>query len=170
MDSMENWENQLQFIWTQLGTISHKEFLQRIEDHTALIAGSQAIADFEMACAFDSTGYEKNAEPLYRSALDQGLTGLRRRRARIQLASTLRNNGKTQESIHILREEKNNYSDELNDAVDAFLALSLYSSGAKGEALSLALKALSKHLPRYNNSLYQYAENLDSIPNEQNKS
>ncbi|BAP30602.1 uncharacterized protein CHSO_1565 [Chryseobacterium sp. StRB126] len=97
---------------------------------------------------------------MYRSALDQGLTGLRRRRARIQLASTLRNNGKIEESIYILREEKANYSDELNDAVDSFLALSLSSAGEYREALSLALKAISKHLPRYNNSLNRYAENL----------
>jgi len=156
----ENWENQLQGIWLQLGTISNEEFIHQIKNHTELLTDSQAIADFEKACAFDSTGYEKEAEPLYRSALDHGLTGLRRRRARIQLASTLRNNGKIEESIDILREEKANYSDELNDAVDSFLALSLSSAGEYKEALSLTLKAISKHLPRYNNSLSRYAENL----------
>ncbi|MDR3022715.1 tetratricopeptide repeat protein [Chryseobacterium sp.] len=156
----ENWETQLQSIWLQLGTISNEEFIHQIKNHTELLTDSQAIADFEKACAFDSTGHEKEAEPLYRSALDHGLTGLRRRRARIQLASTLRNNGKIEESIHILREEKTNYSDELNDAVDSFLALSLSSAGEYKEALSLALKAISKHLPRYNNSLSRYAENL----------
>jgi tetratricopeptide (TPR) repeat protein len=156
----ENWETQLQSIWLKLGTISNEEFIHQIKNHTELLTDSQAIADFEKACAFDSTGHEKEAEPLYRSALDKGLTGLRRRRARIQLASTLRNNGKIEESIHILREEKANYSDELNDAVDSFLALSLSSAGEYKEALSLTLKAISKHLPRYNNSLSRYAENL----------
>lgn len=158
----ENWETQLQSIWLKLGTISDEEFIQQIENHVELltITDYQAIADFERACAFDSTGYENEAEPLYRSALDKGLTGLRRRRARIQLASTLRNNGKTEESIRILREEKVNYSDELNDAVDSFLALSLSSAGEHKEALAIALKAISKHLPRYNNSLIHYAENL----------
>lgn len=158
----KNWENQLQNIWLKLGTISNEEFIEQIKNHVELLTetDSQAIADFERACAFDSTGHEKEAEPLYRSALEKGLTGLRRRRARIQLASTLRNNGKIEESILILREEKANYSDELNDAVDSFLALSLSSTGEYKEALSLALKALSKHLPRYNNSLSRYAENL----------
>lgn len=158
----ENWENQLQSIWLKLGTISSEEFIQQIKNHVELLAvkDSGAIADFEKACAFDSTGHEKEAEPLYRSALDKGLTGLRRRRARIQLASTLRNNGKIEESIHILREEKANYSDELNDAVDSFLALSLSSAGEHKEALSIALKTISKYLPRYNNSLSRYAENL----------
>ncbi|WP_431608811.1 tetratricopeptide repeat protein [Chryseobacterium sp. 'Rf worker isolate 10'] len=159
----ENWEIQLQSIWLKLGTISNEKFIQQIKNHVDLLSDSQAIADFERACAFDSTGHEKEAEPLYRSALDKGLTGLRRRRARIQLASTLRNNGKIEESIHILREEKANYSDELNDAVDSFLALSLSSAGEHKEALSIALKAISKHLPRYNNSLSRYAENLLSI-------
>ena len=158
----QNWETQLQNIWLKLETISNDAFIQQIKDHVELLTAgdSQAIADFERACAFDSTGHEKEAEPLYRSALDKGLTGLRRRRARIQLASTLRNNGKIDESIQILREEKTNYSDELNDAVDSFLALSLSSAGEYKEALSLALKAISKHLPRYNNSLSRYAENL----------
>ncbi|UKB78266.1 tetratricopeptide repeat protein [Chryseobacterium sp. MEBOG07] len=161
----ENWEIQLQSIWLTLGTISNEEFIQQIKNHVELLTvkDSQAIADFERACAFDSTGHEKEAEPLYRSALDKGLIGLRRRRARIQLASTLRNNGKIEESIRILRDEKANYSDELNDAVDSFLALSLSSAGEDKEALSIALKAISKHLPRYNNSLNRYAENLLSI-------
>lgn len=159
----ENWEILLQSIWLKLGTISNEKFIQQIKNHVDLLSDSQAIADFERACAFDSTGHEKEAEPLYRSALDKGLTGLRRRRARIQLASTLRNNGKIEESICILREEKANYSDELNDAVDSFLALSLSSAGEHKEALSIALKAISKHLPRYNNSLSRYAENLLSI-------
>lgn len=156
----ENWETQLQSIWLKLGTITNEEFIHQIKNHVELLTDSQAIADFEKACAFDSTGHEKEAEPLYRSALEKGLTGLRRRRARIQLASTLRNNGKLEESIQILREEKAGYSDELNDAVDSFLALSLSSAGEHKEALAIALKAISKHLPRYNNSLFRYAENL----------
>ncbi|MEG0926157.1 MULTISPECIES: tetratricopeptide repeat protein [Chryseobacterium] len=156
----ENWEIQLQRIWQKFGTISNEEFTQQIKDHIILLKDAPAIADFEMACTFDSTGHEKEAEPLYRSALAKGLSGLRRRRARIQLASTLRNNGKIEESIHILREEKANYSDELNDAVDSFLALSLSSAGEYKEALSLTLKAISLHLPRYNQSLFNYADAL----------
>lgn len=160
MNESEHWEHQLQIIWQEFEKISNIEFIRKIKDHTGKLLDSQAIADFEMACAFDSTGNEKDAEPLYRSALEKGLSGLRRRRARIQLASTLRNNGKIAESIHILREEKESYSDELDDAVDSFLALSLFSAGEHTEALSLALKALSRHLPRYNRSLYNYANNL----------
>ncbi|ASW74261.1 hypothetical protein CJF12_08115 [Chryseobacterium piperi] len=160
MNEIENWEYELQLIWQKLGKIDNADFIEQISIHAYKFSGSKAIADFEMACAFDSTGHEKEAEPLYRSSLNQGLSGLRRRRARIQLASTLRNNGKIDESISILKEEKANYSDELNDAVDSFLALSLFSAGECSEALSLALKALSQYLPRYNNSLHNYASAL----------
>ncbi|SHE53322.1 tetratricopeptide repeat protein [Chryseobacterium sp. OV279] len=162
MTESELWEKELKTIWDQLGTISNDEFIDRIKKHTDKISADEpnAIADFERACAYDSTGFEKNAEPLYRSALASGLTGLRRRRARIQLASTLRNNGKIHESIEILREEKENYSDELDDAVNAFLALSLSSLNNDKEALSLVLESLSKHLPRYNRSVYNYSKEL----------
>lgn len=159
---IDNWEIKLKEIWNMLGEIPNKEFNELIKIHTEKIRGSGllAIADFERACAFDSTGYEKEAEPLYRSAISIGLEGIRRRRANIQLASTLRNNGKINESIDILQKEKQNYSDELDDAVNAFLALSLSSNNEDKKALSLALESLSKHLPRYNKSLLNYSRNL----------
>ncbi|NML68237.1 tetratricopeptide repeat protein [Chryseobacterium sp. RP-3-3] len=162
MTDFELWETELKTIWDQLGLISNDDFIEKIKVHTETSSAGKpnAIADFERACAYDSTGFEKNAEPLYRSSLQLGLTGLRRRRARIQLASTLRNNGKIHESIEILREEKKNYSDELDDAVNAFLALSLSSINNDKEALSLALESLSKHLPRYNKSVYNYSKKL----------
>jgi tetratricopeptide (TPR) repeat protein len=162
MIDFEIWEEELKAIWDQLGKISNEDFIEKIKIHTHKISENKpnAISDFEKACAYDSTGFEKNAEPLYRSALGLGLIGLRRRRARIQLASTLRNNGKIQESIEILKEEKENYSDELDDAVNAFLALSLSSIGNDKEALSLVLMSLSVHLPRYNKSVYNYSKAL----------
>lgn len=161
MTDFELWEKELKMIWDQLGEIPDDDFIDKIKIHTDQISAQpNAIADFERACAYDSTGFEKNAEPLYISALELGLAGLRRRRARIQLASTLRNNGKFHESIEILREEKENYSDELDDAVNAFLALSLSSINNDKEALSLVLASLSAHLPRYNKSVYNYSKEL----------
>jgi len=161
MTDPELWEKELITIWNQLGKIPNDDFIKKIKLHMDKISdGYPAIADFERACSYDSTGFEKLAEPLYRSALNLGLTGLRRRRARIQLASTLRNNGKFHESIEILREEKENYSDELDDAVNAFLALSLSSVNNDKEALSLVLESLSVHLPRYNKSVYNYSKEL----------
>ena len=51
-------------------------------------------------------------------------------------------------------------SDELDDAVRAFLALALTSVGREREAVALALTALAAHLPRYNRSLAAYASEL----------
>ncbi|WP_228530778.1 MULTISPECIES: tetratricopeptide repeat protein [Myxococcaceae] len=119
-----------------------------------------AVALFELASAHDSTSHEAEAAPLYRQALAAGLTGIRRRRATIQLASTLRNLGQVEESVALLTEERAAGSDELDDAVSAFLALALVEVGREREAVGLALGALSRHLPRYNRSLARYAQAL----------
>ena len=90
------------------------------------------------ACANDSTGRPEAAEPLYREALAAGLAGIRRRRAVIQLASTLRNLGHADESVALLSAER--------------------------DGVGLALEALARHLPRYNRSLANYARELSSSP------
>ncbi|WP_197287434.1 tetratricopeptide repeat protein [Streptomyces apocyni] len=51
------------------------------------------MTDFELGCAHHSTGLPQQAVVRYRAALATGLTGVRRRRAVIQLASSLRNLG-----------------------------------------------------------------------------
>ena len=81
----------------------------------------------------------------------------RRRRAVIQLASSLRNIGRADESVALLTAELDAGSDELDDAVNAFLALALTDVGREREALSHALGALAPHLPRYQRSLAAYA-------------
>ena len=85
-----------------------------------------------------------------------------RRRAVIQLASTLRNLGEAEQSVALLTSERAMPSDELDDAVVAFLALALIDMGKPRAAASLALGALSKHLPRYNRSLTNYAKAITS--------
>lgn len=163
MENTKRWESDLENIWKSFSKINNEAFVQAIFEHTEKLnlATQKAIILFERVCAFDSTGNELMAEPLYKEAIKEGLQGIRRRRANIQLASTLRNNGKIDESIAILRNEKENYSDELNDAVNVFLALSLYSKNQYEEALSLTIKSLSKHLPRYQNSTFNYADEIE---------
>lgn len=75
----------------------------------------------------------------------------------IQLASSLRNLGKASGSVALLTAERDAGSDELDDAVSAFLALALVDVGREREAVSLALTALARHLPRYQRSLANYA-------------
>jgi predicted negative regulator of RcsB-dependent stress response len=103
---------------------------------------------FELASALDSTDHEAQAETLYRRALAHGLSGSQRRRATIQLASTLRNLGRADEAVTLLSTESSQPSDELDDAVAGFLALCLADLGREREALSLALTALSPHRDR----------------------
>jgi hypothetical protein len=78
----------------------------------------------------------------------------------IQLASSLRNLGHAEESVALLTAELDAGSDDLDDAVRAFLALALTSVGRDREAVSVALTALAAHLPRYNRSLAAYAREL----------
>jgi hypothetical protein len=92
--------------------------------------------------------------------LATGLTGIRRRRAVIQLASSLRNVGQPEESVTLLTDELAAPSDVLDDAVRAFLALALTEVGRERAAVSLALGALAPHLPRYQRSLGNYARLL----------
>ena len=68
--------------------------------------------------------------------------------------------GQPAESVDLLRAELSAGSDELDDAVAAFLALALTGVGRDREAVSVALTALAPHLPRYQRSLTNYAADL----------
>lgn len=154
------WEQRMADLWAAFDSLDPAGFLARVEALAAERPPGDAAALFERASAHDSTGHEARAEDLYRQALAAGLTGLRRRRAVIQLASTLRNLGRAEESVALLAAERDAGSDELDDAVAAFLALALADTGREREAAALALAALARHLPRYNRSLANYARAL----------
>ena len=76
------------------------------------------------------------------------------------MASSLRNLGRAEESVELLSAERERGSDELDDAVAAFLALALTDTGREREATALALEALAPHLPRYQRSLASYARSI----------
>ena len=131
-----------------------------IERLVAELPSGSAVGVFERACSLDSTGHSDLAVPVYREALDLGLTGERRRRAVIQLASSLRNVGRSPESVDLLKTEMVAEAGQLDDAVRAFLALTLVDTGCEREAVSLAVGALAPHLPRYQRSVANYASLL----------
>lgn len=164
MTSDEQWETQVTVLWEQFPELNADEFMQRMNALTADRPEHDAQALFERACAQDSTGHSDLAIPLYQEALAQGLTGIRRRRAVIQMSSSLRNTGRVSEGLELLRTEMNADPDELDDAVKAFLALMLVDSGQAREAVSVALQALAPHLPRYQKSLANYAKHLLDDP------
>lgn len=161
MDTPEtDWETRLAATWAALDDLDAEAFRARIDALAAELPDGSAVAAFERAAAYDSTGHSDRAVPLYREALDAGLEGERRRRAAIQLASSLRNLGRVDESVALLRAERDAGSDHLDDAVSGFLALALADAGREREAASIALAALAPHLPRYQRSLAAYARLL----------
>lgn len=150
--------------WGALDELDEAEFLSLIGQLVAELPAESAIGLFERGAAFDSTGHSDQAVPLYRQALELGLEGERRRRAVIQMASSLRNLGRASESVSLLTAERAAGHDELDDAVDAFLALALLDVGREREAASLALAALAPHLTRYQRSLANYARGISERP------
>lgn len=157
------WEQRLAECWAGLDTLGEADFLAGIDELAAELPAGDAVGLFERASALDSTGHDDQAVQLYRRALDNGLAGERRRRAVIQLASSLRNLGRAQESVSLLSTQLQPQSDGLDDAVRAFLALALADLGREREALSVALAALAPHVPRYQRALADYAGELSSV-------
>jgi hypothetical protein len=160
--SSTDWEQRLSALWASLDDHSEEEFVAKMDELVAELPADSAVAAYERASAFDSTGRTDLAVPLYRQALELGLESDRRRRAVIQMASSLRTLGQAEESVALLRAERDAASDELDDAVRAFLALALVDTGREREAVSVALSALAPHLPRYQRSLTNYARELST--------
>lgn len=154
------WEARLGRLWASFEDHDPHDFVSALERLTSELPAGSAVSLFELACAFDSTGRSDLAVPLYEKALEAGLEGIRRRRARIQLASSLRNLGQPQESVTLLEAERKHGADELDDAITVFLALALTDLGREREAVSIALEALARHLPRYQRSAARYARAL----------
>jgi hypothetical protein len=159
----EDWEERTTAAWARFDDYEEEraaEFRAVIDSLVSELPADSPLAPFERACAWDSTGHSDRAVPLYREALARGLSGYRGRRAKIQLASSLRNIGQPNEGVKLLAPELVAPSDELDDAVRACLALCLADLGREREGLSLVIGALAPHLPRYQRSMANYARLL----------
>lgn len=154
------WEHRVAALWSSIDSYEPDAFVAAMDALSLELSPKSAVGLFERASAQDSTGHPDLAVPLYRAALSAGLTGLRRRRATIQLASSLRSLGDAQEAVELLSAEMGAAADELDGAVAAFLALALADLGREREALAISLTALSRCLPRYNRSLARYAAEI----------
>ncbi|MFF0446484.1 tetratricopeptide repeat protein [Streptomyces sp. NPDC004609] len=166
---MNDWERRSARAWADIdgydarGEAGEADFRARIGELADELPQENPIAPFERACAWDSTGHSDKAVPLYQEALERGLAGMRRRRAVIQMSSSLRNIGRVQESVALLTAEAENHDPDaavLADAVSATLALCLVDVGREREAVSIAVRALAPHLPRYQRSMANYARLL----------
>ncbi|MBO4254671.1 tetratricopeptide repeat protein [Streptomyces griseorubiginosus] len=162
----QDWEDRVAAAWAAFDDYAEDDagdFRAVIDALAAELPEDSPLGLFERACAWDSTGHSDKAVPLYREALDRGLSEVSRykgRRAKIQLSSSLRNIGQAEEGVKLLTPELDGPSDELDDAVRACLALCLSSLGRDREGLSLVLGALAPHLPRYQRSMANYARLL----------
>ncbi len=154
------WEKRVLELWAAIDDYKEEEFVAQMDSLVAELPQGSAVGLFERASAFDSTGHPDLAVPLYRAALEVGLPAERRRRAVIQMSSSLRNLGKPQEAVALLSAELEREADALSGAVRTFLALALVDVGREREAVSVALTALSEYLPRYNRSVARYAQEI----------
>lgn len=159
-----SWEARVEALWESFEDHAPEDFVAKIDALVAELPPGSASGLFERGSAQDSTDHPEAAVTLYKAALDAGLSGPNRRRATIQLASSLRNLGQAKAAADLLSAELQGESDELDGAVRAFLALALVDLGREREAVALSLTALSKYLPRYNRSLANYALELASKP------
>jgi hypothetical protein len=166
---VDNWEARVTQAWASIDEFENREseFRALIDGLAAELPDGDPIAAFERASAWDSTGHSDRAVPLYQWALDHGLTGYRRRRAVIQMCSSLRNIGQAETAVRLLEAERgidpatlDEQTRTLGDAVSGALALCLVDSGREREAVSVAVAALAPHLPRYQRSMANYARLL----------
>ncbi|MGK5553608.1 tetratricopeptide repeat protein [Actinomadura kijaniata] len=160
MTDDRDWGRRVAALWDAFDDHEPAAFVARMAELAAERPDGDALAEYELASALDSTGDEARAAEHYERAFAAGLPADRRRPATIQYASTLRNLGRFEESVALLTAERDAGSDELDGAVAAFLALALTSAGRERQAVGVALGALAPHLPRYRRSLANYAREL----------
>ena len=118
---------------------------------------------YEYAGTHDSAGHPDAAVPLYREALAAGLIEPYAHRAKVQLASSLRNLGQVDEAARILRDLAAERPESVGIA--AFAALALRDAGEPDEALRTILRAVAassadEDVTRYRRSLIAYAMDL----------
>ena len=157
----DDWQARVDAVWADAANLTDEQLVSAIDALAAERDPGDADALAERGGARDSTGLEEEAVPFYRAALAAGLDDERRGRVIIQLASTLRNLGRPDETLALLSAEFAGQPDHpLADAATAFAALALASQGKPTEGLVAVLHALAPHLPRYQRAVNAYADEL----------
>ena len=140
----------------------YEEALQAAHDLVARCP-DDARAHFVLAGTFDFQDREADAVPPYQRAWELGLRGDDVPRFYVQYGSTLRNVRQFDESVRVLREGRARFPEHA--AIQAFLALALFSAGQPAEALAAALTVLTDHadavdLQGYERALREYTAEL----------
>lgn len=156
----EAWEARVAALWDRLDDMDEDAFVQAMQDLAAECDPEDPVALFEVGGAHDSTGRTEAAVGYYERAIKAGLSGVRRRRVSIQMASSLRETGHPERALELIYEERARGSDDYDSALAMCEALTLAKLGRDREGLSVALVALAPHLPRYQRSTVNYARGL----------
>ena len=157
--STDDWEARVAALWADTD-IDDEQRITRMEA-LARTAPHPALGSFELGGAHDSGGQEAAADLSYAAATAAGLDDVDLARAAqlvVQHASTLRNLGRLDEAIVMLRNAHEHPA--TGAAPRVFLALALHSAGRADEALRVAIEALEPTLPRYHRSVAACAATL----------
>lgn len=155
---VDRWEREVTEFWAMAERDDPGATLTMMEMLVARRPEGDPIALYELASVHDFLDRPSDAVPLYRQALTGGLDVEREQRASVQLASSLRVLGRTDEAVGVLTRLEP--SPVVGGARDAFLALALHDQGRGGEALRVALHALAPTLPEYGAAIERYADAL----------
>ena len=157
--SDNEWEERVATLWADsvVGDADRVEKMRVLAE----AAPHPALGAFELGGAFDSAGLAEEAVGEYERATAAGLGEVDSARAAqlvVQHASTLRNLGRIDEAITMLRGASPHPATGAAPAV--FLALALHSAGEHDEALRVVIEAIEPTLPRYHRSVRAYAAAL----------
>jgi tetratricopeptide (TPR) repeat protein len=121
---------------------------------------------YEVGGSYDTAGEEQTAIPFYTRALELGLDGRLRRQCLLQLASTLRNLDRFDESLELLDGAIAEFPD--SPSLLVWKAFTLHASGRPNDGFALLLETIADHLDspeiaRYEAALRGNAEYIRSL-------
>lgn len=154
----EEWEAAVADLWARFDELDRDDGVAAMRALADRCRASDGRAAFELAGMYDSMGFEAEAGAEYERALELGLDEARHAQLAVQYGSTLRNLGRLDEAIAVLRVAPTHES--TGSAPRIVLALALHSAGRKDEALRVAIEAQIDALPRYQRSMRNYAAAL----------
>lgn len=156
--ALDHWETSVAELWARVDEFDREDGVAAMRDLAAACPATDGRAAFELAGMYDTKGFEAEAGTQYERALQLGLDDARHARLAVQYGSTLRNLGRLDEAISVLRAAP--VHESTGSAPRVVLALALHSAGRKDEALRVAIEAQIETLPRYHRSMRAYAAAL----------
>lgn len=157
-EALARWETAVVDLWERFDALDREGGVRAMRELADDCPAADGRAAFELAGMYDSMGFEAEAGEAYERALELGLDDARHAQLAVQYGSTLRNLGRLDEAIAVLRAAPTH--ETTGSAPQIVLALALHSAGRKDEALRVAIEAQLDALPRYQRSMRSYAAAL----------